>query len=321
MRCPNGHDVAAGWKFCGECGLPVGEPGASTPPAQVEPPPPPPVPVFAPAAPSSPSGGDPPSPPAIWKRWWLWVLIVFPIVVGAALAGAGSEEDGATPSSAAAPTSTAPSPTVDEDPCVANPNLQVCQEDLAEEPDDSSGDGGDSGGNGGSGSGGSGEPVDVERVGDGAWVVPQDMEPGLYRAADPGGNCYWERVKNFGGGLNSIIANGLSIGGPIVIEIKRTDAGFQSDGCGTWTTNMSRVSASRTSMGDGIWVVKTDIAPGTYRSTVRGGNCYWARLRSFDGGLNSIAANGLPPRGGAVVQISSSDVGFETHGCGTWKRA
>jgi hypothetical protein len=212
-----------------------------------------------------------------------------------------------------------------EPPCVANPDLAACQPGFEEGGQGEGGGGGGSGGSGGSnqeGSGnGAGPTQEIFRFGDGSWVVPQDVKPGIYRARDPGPNCYWQRVKNFRGGLNSIIANGLAIGGPIVIEVKRSDAGVESNGCGEWTTNLSRASQSRDSVGDGIWIVKTDMAPGTYRTTVRGGNCYWARLRAFDGGLNSVAANALPPRGGAVVEIGPADAGFETHGCGTWKKA
>jgi hypothetical protein len=68
--------------------------------------------------------------------------------------------------------------------------------------------------------------------------------------------------------------------------------------------------------GDGTHVVGKDIRPGTYRA--RGGDgCYWARLRSFSGGLNSILAN-ANPAGPTVVTILRTDRGFETRGCGIW---
>lgn len=158
-------------------------------------------------------------------------------------------------------------------------------------------------------------------INDGTWVVNDEIKPGIYRAPDPGGNCYWERLKDFTGGFNSIIANGNAVGGPIVVEIEKSDKGFTSDGCGPWASDLSQVSASRTSVGDGIWIVGTDMAPGTYRTTVPGGNCYWARLRGFDSGnLNNILANDLPGKGSAIVEITPSDAGFETSGCGIWKK-
>jgi hypothetical protein len=69
--------------------------------------------------------------------------------------------------------------------------------------------------------------------GDGTHVVGQDIDPGRYSA--PGGEfCYWERLSGFSGELDDIIANGLSEG-PVVIEIGSGDAGFSTNGCGTWT--------------------------------------------------------------------------------------
>lgn len=72
------------------------------------------------------------------------------------------------------------------------------------------------------------------------------------------------------------------------------------------------------SFGDGIWRVGKDIGAGTYRS--RGGNgCYWARLRSFGGGLNAIIANATPS-GPTVVTLKRTDKGFETTRCSNWSR-
>jgi hypothetical protein len=67
----------------------------------------------------------------------------------------------------------------------------------------------------------------------------------------------------------------------------------------------------------GTFIVRTDIAPGTYRA--RGSGCYWARLRAFTGELGAIIANGNP-RGQAIVTIKASDRGFTSTRCGTWTR-
>ena len=51
----------------------------------------------------------------------------------------------------------------------------------------------------------------------------------------------------------------------------------------------------KTTFGDGTYLVGTDIAPGSYKttgprpSTVP--NCYWARMKNDSGSLNSIIAN------------------------------
>lgn len=77
-------------------------------------------------------------------------------------------------------------------------------------------------------------------------------------------------------------------------------------------------AAAKNEFGNGVHLVGVDIEPGTYRND--GGDlCYWARLRGTSGGFNDIIANGIPD-GPTVVTIASSDVAFESSGCGTWKR-
>lgn len=102
------------------------------------------------------------------------------------------------------------------------------------------------------------------------------------------------------------------------MTIKKTDEGFETTGCGTWTSDLSRISASTSRITDGTWIVGTDLKPGTYKASP-GDSCYWARLKSFDGGLDAIIANDLPS-GRAVVTIKKTDEGFESNGCGTWIR-
>ena len=59
------------------------------------------------------------------------------------------------------------------------------------------------------------------------------MPYGTYRA--PGGNnCYWETLRSFDGGLNSIIANDVMTKNPVV-TIPSSAKGFDSSDCGTWT--------------------------------------------------------------------------------------
>lgn len=69
--------------------------------------------------------------------------------------------------------------------------------------------------------------------------------------------------------------------------------------------------------GDGIWLVGTDIEPGTYR-IVGHSECYWARLSNTSGGFNSIIANNNG--GNQVVTIESSDRAFESQRCGAWTK-
>jgi hypothetical protein len=153
--------------------------------------------------------------------------------------------------------------------------------------------------------------------GDGTHRVGVDVKPATYRSK--GGNyCYWARLRSFSGELGAILAND-NPRGPVIVTIKRTDRGFESGGCGRWTSNLARVTASTTRFGQGTFLVGVDVAPGTYRA--RGGSyCYYARLRAFTGDLGAIIANDNP-RGATIVTISRTDKGFMSQGCGTWSRA
>jgi hypothetical protein len=152
--------------------------------------------------------------------------------------------------------------------------------------------------------------------GNGTYRVGRDVPPGTYRSRGSDG-CYWARLRSFSGSLNGIIAN-ENAQGPTLVTIKRTDRGFESTNCSRWTSNLARITKSKTRFGRGKFIVRVDVAPGTYRS--RGGStCYWARLRSFTGDLNAIIANNV---GGSrnIVTIQRTDRGFESRGCGTWSR-
>ncbi len=74
----------------------------------------------------------------------------------------------------------------------------------------------------------------VAGIGDGTFRVGTDISSGTYRAANPGGYCYWARLSGTGGTLSEIIANDVAAG-PAVVTIAATDAAFQSTGCGGWT--------------------------------------------------------------------------------------
>jgi len=71
---------------------------------------------------------------------------------------------------------------------------------------------------------------------DGAHTVGSDVEPGTYRA--PGGDgCYWARVSGFDGTPNEVIASGNPTS-QAVVNIRPTDTGFETSGCGTWTPDL-----------------------------------------------------------------------------------
>jgi len=153
--------------------------------------------------------------------------------------------------------------------------------------------------------------------GDGTYTVGQTVKPGTYRAAGPGSLCYWERLKGFSGELDDVIANNTS-GDPSVVTIAPTDKGFRTSGCGTWTSDLSQITKSKTSFGPGTYIVNTDIAPGTY-SAPGGDTCYWARLSGFGGSFDEVIANDYAT-GSVRVTIAPGDKGFESSGCGTFTK-
>ncbi|MGB9279797.1 MAG: hypothetical protein WCB57_06880 [Pseudonocardiaceae bacterium] len=75
-----------------------------------------------------------------------------------------------------------------------------------------------------------------------------------------------------------------------------------------------------TTFGEGKFVVGTDIAPGTYRTTGPSGHldCYWERLKSTST-ATSIIANNLG-RGPATVTVDGADGVFQTRWCNAWTK-
>lgn len=156
--------------------------------------------------------------------------------------------------------------------------------------------------------------------GDGIWEVGVDIKAGTYRLREPAFFCYWARLRGFGGSLNDIIANGNENDAYGVVTIRSSDAGFESSGCGEWSSDLSRVTNDKSHIDhDGTYIVGTDISPGKWRSSGGDGICYWARVSAFTGTLGAIIANGLPD-GRTIVTIRSTDKGFVTTGCGSWVR-
>lgn len=73
--------------------------------------------------------------------------------------------------------------------------------------------------------------------GDGTFAVPAQVKPGSYRTVVPSDsfNCYYERLKDASGTFDSIIANNNGApGSQQIVEIKKTDKYFKTQGCGTW---------------------------------------------------------------------------------------
>jgi hypothetical protein len=86
------------------------------------------------------------------------------------------------------------------------------------------------------------EPAKLEEpdgsFGSGTMVVGKDIQPGRYKSAGATGSlCYYVRLKGFSGEMGDIISNELAQpdDGAVIVNIKKTDAGFQSKGCDRWS--------------------------------------------------------------------------------------
>jgi hypothetical protein len=70
---------------------------------------------------------------------------------------------------------------------------------------------------------------------------------------------------------------------------------------------------------DGVYVVGTDVAAGTYVSAgpVEGSACYWKRMDAVEGGNVIENAMSKKPQ---TVRIDPTDKAFKTSGCQPWQR-
>lgn len=153
--------------------------------------------------------------------------------------------------------------------------------------------------------------------GDGTYQVGTQIKPGLYKSTG-GSFCYWARLSGFSGSLYDINANDI-VSGVTYVQILPGDVGFETSGCGAWTTVPSTGARATSITNNGTYRVGIDILPGTYYGYGAGDSCYWATLSGFTGTLDDIYENYLGPAR-TIVTIPSWAVGFEAYGCGTLTR-
>ena len=72
----------------------------------------------------------------------------------------------------------------------------------------------------------------VDTFGDGTFVVPDEVRPGTYKGRSEG-TCYWQRLSGFSGD-DTIENDFVASTGPVIVTIKKSDAGFDSSDCGPW---------------------------------------------------------------------------------------
>ena len=241
-----------------------------------------------------------------YKKWWVWALIAFGVLIVIAALTPTPEEEGAasgdtTTSSAGEATTTEATTTTTE---LATTTTTELATTTTTEPATTT----------------TTEPATTTTTvpivfSDGTWLIGPDIEPDIYETVELGsGSCYWERLSGLSGGFDDIIANG-NPAGKALVEIKAGDEAFSSERCGDWT--YPRVlDEPLTTFVDGDWVVGDQIAPGRYRND-GDGSCYWERLAGFSGEFGDIKANDNVD-GSTIVDISAKDVGFSSSRCGTW---
>ena len=79
------------------------------------------------------------------------------------------------------------------------------------------------------------KPKTVKSFGEGTYEVGSEIEAGTYVTVAPN-HCYWERLKDFDGEFDSIIANdNLDEGAKGRVNVKKSDAGIKFQGDCKWT--------------------------------------------------------------------------------------
>ena len=105
----------------------------------------------------------------------------------------------------------------------------------------------------------------------------------------------------------------------MIVTIEPGDAGFESSLCNKpWSNDLRAIKSPGSSFGDGTYFVGSEVRPGTWQASNPTSFCYWERLSGFSWELNDIITNDIPD-GPTLVTISSTDAGFLTDGCGTWR--
>jgi hypothetical protein len=158
---------------------------------------------------------------------------------------------------------------------------------------------------------------DPNLISSGTYIVNVDIQAGIYKGLAGEGltsSCYWERLKDLTGNFDSILANDNGIG-QYYIEVQSTDYALKT---ACQLTRLSSIPAHSgeypLAISSGTYLIGSDIQPGTYKG--QGGNditssCYWERLRSVSGGLDSILANDNGT-GQYYVQVLPSDFALKT---------
>lgn len=151
----------------------------------------------------------------------------------------------------------------------------------------------------------------------GTYIVGTNIQPGIYRGQagyDLFRSCYWARLKDVSGTLDSILANENSIG-QFYVEVRSTDYALETRCELRFLSSLPEPPTEfPQKIMPGTYIVSIDIQPGTYRGQAGAeitASCYWARLRDVAGEMGSIIANDNAI-GQYYIQVRSSDFALLT---------
>lgn len=150
----------------------------------------------------------------------------------------------------------------------------------------------------------------------GTYMVNADIKPGIYRG-EGGSNtfssCYFARLKDLTGGLESVLANENAMG-QFYVEILPTDYAIEVRCDLVPLSAIEKPAEFQKELQIGTYLVGRDIQPGTYKG--KGGTdiltaCYWARLKNLTGGLDAVIANENATNQ-YYVQVLKTDIALTT---------
>ncbi|MGN6407399.1 MAG: hypothetical protein ACTHMH_03555 [Curtobacterium sp.] len=157
--------------------------------------------------------------------------------------------------------------------------------------------------------------------GDGTYRVGTQVKAGTYYSTTKTSQlCYWARLSSAQGRFEDIRANDLG-SGQRLMTISSSDKYVELDDCGAWYPVGSAGPKLANISSDGVYVVGPQVSAGTTWRTSAPAGCYWATYSAADGDIDSIIANDYrDSRATVTVTIPKNAVGFESSGCGTWKK-
>ena len=152
----------------------------------------------------------------------------------------------------------------------------------------------------------------------GSYLVGLEIVPGTYESDGGDAECTWLRIAPFTSQLGDH-SGGYASHGPQIVTILKSDYGFYAVGCGEWhPQSMDGEEFPHDRIGDGTYLVGTDIEPGTYVAESRdGGFCRWLTLSGFTGRQRDVSASGVGVARG-IVSLRPDAGGFTSTGCEEW---